>query len=113
MTAKLNQPLGENNRPRSCGTAIMMRLLRTMGPLILLLPTTSWAQLDWKETQSIRQLQDLSVSPDGNQIFVAVNEPEGASTRRSVWVYDVKTGSLSKTNLDSTPRWTRDGRPIV
>jgi dipeptidyl aminopeptidase/acylaminoacyl peptidase len=86
--------------------------------LMVLIPTSGWAQLTAEQALSIRQIQEPRFSPDGNRIaFTVVEAPKGNGNDRNVWVADIKSGDViqftKSPKSDSSPRWSPDGKKLA
>jgi dipeptidyl aminopeptidase/acylaminoacyl peptidase len=71
-----------------------------------------------EQTNKIRRLSDLRLSPDGSKIVFTVSEPvKGTSQNRDIWVYDIQKKELRQFTYedksDSSPRWSPDGKQVA
>ena len=61
----------------------------------------------------LRPYDGLSISPDGAQVAVGVDDPDGGD----VWLHDLERGTETRLTtdpaLDASPLWTPDGERVV
>ncbi len=71
-----------------------------------------------EQTNKIRHLSDLRLSPDGSKVAFTVSEPvQGTSQNRDIWIYDILKKELRQFTYadksDSSPRWSPDGKQVA
>jgi dipeptidyl aminopeptidase/acylaminoacyl peptidase len=93
-----------------------MRWLR-LGPAALGAGVLAASTLDPTALLSVRQIRDLSASPDQAAIaFTVVDPPKGRQSARNIWLY--RPGSdqavaLTTSGRDGSPRWSPDSARLA
>jgi dipeptidyl aminopeptidase/acylaminoacyl peptidase len=99
-----------------CATVWFIRWL-CLGPALLGAAFLAAAPMDPAALLSVRQIRDLSASPDQAAIaFTVVDPPKGRQSPRNIWLYRRaadKAVALTSSGRDGSPRWSPDSARLA